>query len=330
MSDPHRDAARHQARLEQDPNDLSAQLGLRDAWVATGHADVDRQIFVADRCVERLVNRVVRGEEPALKALEVSMGQRPDDADLIWATAGACRRAGRFRYATRLYLRHLELVPDSPFTGFLLDACRQRKSGIVPAGYVKALGEEIAQDYDAFMADLDDQVPEHIAAALKRGVGGVLFEAVDLGCGTGRLGALIRPFTKRLTGVDFSPHMLAEAKGRGCYDTLVEAEVIEFLDGHSQAFNRVLACDLLGYFGDLNQFMPKAARALRKGGQLILSIEPCERGHQLDPSGRYQHSAHHLRRRAKQAGFEIKQVDAVILRQEERPIEGLIFTLRKS
>ena len=38
---------------------------------------------------------------------------------------------------------------------------------------------------------------------------------LDLGCGTGLAGAAFRPFCDWLVGVDLSPAMLAQARGKG-------------------------------------------------------------------------------------------------------------------
>ena len=55
--------------------------------------------------------------------------------------------------------------------------------------------------------------------------------AVDLGCGTGLMGPLLRPLTDRLDGVDLSPRMLEAARAKGVYDSLAVAEIV----GHSTA-----------------------------------------------------------------------------------------------
>lgn len=58
---------------------------------------------------------------------------------------------------------------------------------------------------------------------------------VDLGCGTGLMGPLLRPHTQRLVGVDLSQGMVAKAKERGCYDALAVDELVQYLEGAAAA-----------------------------------------------------------------------------------------------
>lgn len=52
---------------------------------------------------------------------------------------------------------------------------------------------------------------------------------VDLGCGTGLMGPLLRPHCGQLCGVDLSVGMLDKARQRGCYDDLAAGELVQYL-----------------------------------------------------------------------------------------------------
>ena len=52
---------------------------------------------------------------------------------------------------------------------------------------------------------------------------------LDLGCGTGLAGAAFRPHVDWLVGVDLSPAMIEQARGKGIYDRLAVARHAEFL-----------------------------------------------------------------------------------------------------
>ena len=55
---------------------------------------------------------------------------------------------------------------------------------------------------------------------------------MDLGCGTGLCGPLLRdilPQGSRLTGVDLSIRMLDKAAKRQCYDNFVESDIVVYL-----------------------------------------------------------------------------------------------------
>lgn len=50
--------------------------------------------------------------------------------------------------------------------------------------------------------------------------------ALELACGTGRIGVWLRgQGVQHLDGVDFTPEMLAQAKAKGVYDRLVQADI---------------------------------------------------------------------------------------------------------
>lgn len=54
---------------------------------------------------------------------------------------------------------------------------------------------------------------------------------LDLGCGTGRHATVFADQGYEVTGVDFSPAMIAAARSKGSAATFVEADVREFRDG---------------------------------------------------------------------------------------------------
>ena len=53
--------------------------------------------------------------------------------------------------------------------------------------------------------------------------------ALDLGCGTGLCGVLLKPLSKTLHGVDLSRNMVERAAARGVYDAVAQADVAQYL-----------------------------------------------------------------------------------------------------
>ena len=76
-------------------------------------------------------------------------------------------------------------------------------------------------------------------------------DVLDAGCGTGLCGALVKPFARRLIGVDLSQGMLAHARDKNVYDALTKAELREYLHDNSEAFDLIVSADTLVYFGDI-------------------------------------------------------------------------------
>jgi len=140
--------------------------------------------------------------------------------------------------------------------------------------------------------------------------------ALDLGCGTGLAGPLLREGRGRLIGVDLSPGMLAKAALRGVYDELVEAEMIGYLKRTTERFDLVFAADALVYLGDLAPFFAAAARATTAGALIAFNLETTEEGpYKLLPSGRF---AHDLKTLTEVAGpwFRLRTMRQEILRSE--------------
>ena len=78
--------------------------------------------------------------------------------------------------------------------------------------------------------ELGYEGPQHLLETIRRSTGGRNDLAVlDLGCGTGLAGQMLRPCASRLVGVDLSAEMLAKAEARNIYDQLVAAELTEWL-----------------------------------------------------------------------------------------------------
>lgn len=64
---------------------------------------------------------------------------------------------------------------------------------------------------------------------------------MDLGCGTGLMGPLLRQHVEHLAGVDLSQGMIDKARERGCYDELAVGELAAHLQAAQQS--KVDACE---------------------------------------------------------------------------------------
>ncbi|MCJ2033850.1 tetratricopeptide repeat protein [Methylobacterium sp. J-068] len=200
--------------------------------------------------------------------------------------------------------------------------------------YVAKLFDAYATSFDRSLSGLEYRAPDLVAAAL----GGLAGQPekglaiLDAGCGTGLCGPLVSAWARDLVGVDLSEGMLAQAVERGCYDTLVHAELTGFLAAHDCAYDLVLSADTLCYFGDLAEVLVAARTALKPGGGVIFTLE-ADDGAQpfvLNPHGRYGHREDYVRRALDAAGFGEVGIDHQILRmQRGEPVRGLVVTARR-
>ncbi|CAM9536165.1 unnamed protein product [Phaeothamnion confervicola] len=98
-------------------------------------------------------------------------------------------------------------------------------------------------------------------------------DILDLGCGTGLCGSWFTDYARRSVGVDLSQTMVDMATKKGCYDVLKRQDLEEFLPGETAgSYDVVVAADSLHYLGALEDVFAEAARVLRPGGCLAVTI----------------------------------------------------------
>jgi len=276
------------------------------------------------------------GREPAAIALlgrAAALASDPYDAALRLARLHAGR--GETAAAAAAFARCLAARPGDPVATHLAEAASGRVPARAADAYLRSVFDGYADSFDSHLLDtLGYRAPGLVAAALAAPRAGSpaidrpVATAVDLGCGTGLLGPLLRPLARHLAGVDLSAPMLEKARARGVYDRLDTAELGAWLAGFEAAWDLAAAADVLVYFGDLRPVLAVLARALCPGGRAAFTVERAAAGVTIAAHGRFQHGADHVRAAAAAAGLEVPTLDAAVLRQEGgRPVEGLVAVL---
>ena len=274
----------------------------------------------------------------ALAPLRRAVALSPEAPAPWLALAHALREAGQDGAAEAA--RRVLAIPDltAPMAAqarFLLAALGEDAApDRAPAAYVKELFDAYAPRFDADLEGrLGYRTPALLAALLAQA--GVAADrsrrVLDLGCGTGLSGIALKPFAKRMTGLDLSPRMLAEAGKRGLYDVLAEADLLDWLPQHAARFDLVAAADVLNYLGDLGPALRGIAGALAPGGVAAFSVEAgTEAPFALGPGLRYRHDPAHVAALARAAGFtQIARHDAVLREEKGVPVLGVLFALRR-
>src|SRR5215510_5653594 len=248
--------------------------------------------------------------------------QSPDDAEQ-WATLGDIAHiVGRREDAREAYERYLELSPGDAEVEHILVSLRDAPPPPrAPDECIVQLYARFAEFYERNMrTDLEYCGPEVLASALERAFGSTAaaLDVLELGCGTGLVGKTLRPYARRLVGIDLSPEMVELAKETAWYDALEVAEITEWLSRcGDRDFDLIAASDTFIYFGDLRQVLRPAAARLRASGRVAFTVE-CEEGSgfRLTDSGRYVHSEAHVHEAARDAGLIVEITDRVVLRYE--------------
>ena len=96
-----------------------------------------------------------------------------------------------------------------------------------PLSVTKADYDDWASDYDQnTVKDIGYCAPESIASLVEKHIKDKNLPIIDLGCGTGLLGKLLKPRGyNNIHGWDLSPGMLAEAEKTGAYASLKEIDL---------------------------------------------------------------------------------------------------------
>lgn len=248
---------------------------------------------------------------------------------------GALRSAGRTEETQTALRAWLQLEPANPVPQHLLASLGgETLPSRASEGYVREVFDRFAETFDQQLTQLQYHGPELIAAALSEHLGlprGDLL-VLDAGCGTGLCGPVLRPYARRLTGVDLSSRMLDQARQRQLYDALEAAELTSYLQAHRSGWDVIVACDTFNYFGDLGTLLSAAALALQGGGTLIFTLEhdaltASGPGFRLNPTGRYSHTQDYLRSVLVEAPLVLRSLLEVTLRWEgAQPVAGLLVT----
>lgn len=295
-------------------------------------------------------------------------------ADRRYAYGRSCRAAGDHAAAADLFAQAVELAPRWTAGWFALGEAREaagdaagarvafaraleldaddvagvaprlarllgRTPAALPPRYVAALFDQYAARFDKHLTEeLGYAAPALILAALDRVAPGRRFaSALDLGCGTGLMGAAIRDRAAWLGGVDLSEAMVAQARARGIYDALTVGDIADVIAAADAArgggcgYDLLLAADVLVYLGDLDPLFAAARVALVPGGLFAFTVERHEgEGYVLQASLRYAHARACLRELAARHGFAVRLLeDAVTRRDAGRDVPGLLAVLAR-
>ena len=268
----------------------------------------------------------------AIAAFNRALVLRPAAPETRRLLAYAHCALGEPEKAVQIYDHWLREEPENPVARHMRSAC---SGEAVPAraadAYVERVFDGFAASFDAKLASLSYRAPQVVAAALADAGAPATGEldVLDAGCGTGLCGPLLRPYARRLVGVDLSGRMLAKAQEKQSYDELTRAELTGYLAAHSDAFDVVVSADTLVYFGALEEVAKAAATALRPGGLLIFTVEAADGdcaplGYRLHYHGRYLHALGYLEDALQQAGFQTVIVRAELRMESGLPVAGFV------
>lgn len=290
--------------------------------------------LAADRRFDLAMQLRGRGDvAAAADVMSQAIALAPRWAAGRFALAETLAMAGETTASLAAFKAYLELVPSDSMGA----AARIHllAGGDVPTfseSYVRRLFDQYAPRFDRALTErLAYAVPELLRAMIDRTLPARRFaRAIDLGCGTGLVGAALRERVDWLTGVDLSPGMIAEAERKGAYQRLTVGDIVTTLAGERD-LDLALAGDVLCYVRDLAPVFAAVDRALRPGGAFAFSVERGDGAAvTLGPGHRFQHGAALIHQLAGAGGFSIAAEQTARLRQDGgKEVIGLLFILSK-
>ena len=209
-------------------------------------------------------------------------------------------------------------MPDNIVVKHLWSAINHQPSDNDDA-YNRLLFNNFAESYEKNLQNINYAVVDKIVEFYAPFKGKIL----DLGCGTGLLGAKIKTAENEIIGIDISENMLKFATAKNVYQQLINQDIAEYLQNKQPDFDCVTAADVFCYFGDLEAII-KSVYPTR----LIFSIENDETTDKfiLQANGRYKHNPEYVKQTLQNVGYTYINASDVILRQENgKDVNGCIF-----
>jgi predicted TPR repeat methyltransferase len=297
--------AAFRAALELDPERAEYYAGLGQAQFA--------------------LHRWEQAESAYRKAVEL----RPERSSYLLGLERALAAQGKIGAAA-------QADPERYGEDHLRAAASGDKTDTAPRDYVIGLFDQYSERYEEHLVGgLQYRAPWLIRQALLRSIpGGRRFaNALDLGCGTGLGGAVIRDLADRLTGIDLSLKMAEKASEKNVYDFIRIGDLCDFLNETKEQFDLIVSADVLVYIGNLQPLFAGIRRCIAHGALVAFSTERAEgdTDYMLNPTGRYAHTPEYISSLAAGHGLQVRSMEPAAIRNESgQPVSGTITVLEIS
>ena len=296
--------------LKKDPHNIEYLYNIGVAQMALGH--LQEAITHFEAIISQQENHFAAWHN--LAVIRIRQGQKP---------------------AAILCLQQALLArPTDDASQFMLAALDGSQKNIAPcAPYVTHLFDNYSIQYEEHMQKtLHYALPSLIEHALRPYLVPPLAKSIDLGCGTGLCGALLRSVSQHVTGVDLSEKMLAIAKKKGDYDELIASELLSFLQHTKEHYALAIAADVLPYLGELEELFSTIASRLSTKGLFVFTHEiSLNANWQLQSTARFSHSADYINQLCTKRNLHMLYQEKVVARQQnEQPLYEMLYVVQRT
>ncbi len=186
--------------------------------------------------------------------------------------------------------------------------------------YVETTFDAYADRFESSLARLEYCGPALLGESLKKiypnNTTGL--NILDAGCGTGLAHEHLKPYAKKLVGMDLSSKMLEKARTKKSYDQLICSSLEKGINKYEAYFDLIACMDTFVYFGDLNLVFKRIHKALASGGRFVFTTErfDADGDYQLCHHGRYVHAKEYLKTELARCDFKILEINTCVTRKE--------------
>jgi predicted TPR repeat methyltransferase len=271
----------------------------------------------------------------AIDILSTEITSHPTLAPLLSARFTACLGAGRSELALADALAMVALEPDNETYAFYLAFARGDNPSKLPPSLMGQHFDEFSSTFDQHMViGLKYTLPRDVAQMIQAWHPDKKVDVLDLGCGTGLLGACLGPMEGVLVGVELSTEMIRQAHQHGVYHRFHQVNLLDALQATPPDLYHVIAAlDVLIYVGGLDGVVNDAFRVLLPGGRFVFSCESDPKDNNpftLQSTLRFRHSQSYVARLLEQAGFVDVTIEQRAIRLEAgEPVQGVLVTACK-
>jgi len=244
------------------------------------------------------------------------------------------QRHGDTDKAVLFYKKVLQLDPEHEAAAHMLASLTGAEVTSSPESYVQDVFDNYSDHYEkSLVQELEYAVPEKIKKIVLTGDGwkNSFQYGLDLGCGTGLSGEAFCKQVTRIDGVDLAPKMVGIAREKDIYSSLHVVGISEYLENNVGPYDFVLAADVFGYLGDLEEAFSLVHKRSTEDVLFCFSTELAEGdGFTLRQTGRFAHSEAYVKALAKKTGWTIRSHHSSTLRKEQGEwIEGILWFMGK-
>lgn len=307
---------------------------LAEKWLRQGLLAKPDDADAMHQLARTLVAKGDTGE--GIRVLENLLTQHPGNTALTLNHLRACLTAQQFDKALADSATLLQADPGNALYQFYHELASGSTPKAQPAALITDLFDSQAASFDALMVgQLQYKVPQTVAALVRQWHPDADADILDLGCGTGLLGAALGPNKGVVVGVDLSHQMVAQAARRQVYDKFHMVDVLDALrETPSDQYHVLTALDVFIYIGDISSAILNAYRILLPGGHLVFTCEQLlgDSGadYALPATYRYTHQRAYVQKLLIKAGFEGVDLQDLVLHQDAGgPVQGFMVVASK-